>query len=230
MGRDSFVLGLQLGLMQRILADWPRRGEKLLEVNCGRGCFLPLLWQAGFDVMATEADRGKLALARKAAAVEFMPAHDDCLPFEDNSYAWVVLHIAPGDTERLRASTGEAMRVADRGLLCTFWNSTSLAGLARRKRPARSFWQVWRMLARGRGGRLTAFSTLAGPRCTWRDNSVLGALNSRLYWQPFGAWCAIRLDLGDPRLLTPLGLRIKPSMAVPAPAMEYSQKNMSKTS
>ena len=50
----QYALHMQKQLVQHCLAPWPRRGRTLLEVNCGRGELLPLLWEYGFDMTATE--------------------------------------------------------------------------------------------------------------------------------------------------------------------------------
>lgn len=83
-----FALSLQMRLLQQCLAAWPRRGKSLLEVNCGEGLFLSLLWECGFDVTGTEltpALRARAA-ATAPAGTEVEAAADDHLPFEDNAF------------------------------------------------------------------------------------------------------------------------------------------------
>ena len=137
-----FALSLQMRLLQQCLAAWPRRGKSLLEVNCGEGLFLSLLWECGFDVTGTEltpALRARAA-ATAPAGTEVEAAADDHLPFEDNAFDWVVLHVTAADGDGLAASAREALRVAARGLTVTFWNAASLPWLCRRLSGHKTVW------------------------------------------------------------------------------------------
>ncbi|MGE9985670.1 class I SAM-dependent methyltransferase [Desulfovibrio sp. SGI.169] len=232
-----FALSLQMRLLQQSLAAWPRRGARLLEVNCGEGLFLPLLWECGFDVTGTEhaPDLRARAVINAAARAEVEAAADDCLPFEDNDFDWVVLHVAAADADALAASVGEALRVAARGLAVTFWNTASLPGICRRlsgrktvwPAPGHSWWRVWRLIKAFRTGRLTSLSTLAGPMCTWNRQCVAAPCNTWLRGLPLGAWSVIRLDMAPLRPVTPLPLRLgRGRLRRPEPALEYTQKHL----
>lgn len=224
-------------LMQQSLAAWPRRGTRLLEINCGEGLFLPLLWECGFDVTGTERTphlRARAAI-NAAARAEVEAAADDHLPFEDNAFDWVVLHVVAADADALAASVGEALRVAARGLAVTFWNTASLPGFCRRlsgrkavwPAPGHSWWRVWRLIRAFRTGRLTSLSTLAGPMCTWNRQCVVAPCNSWLRGLPLGAWSVIRLDMAPLRPVTPLPLRLgRGRLRRPEPALEYTQKHL----
>ncbi|WP_297826705.1 methyltransferase domain-containing protein [uncultured Desulfovibrio sp.] len=232
-----FALNLQMRLLQQSLAAWPRRGARLLEVNCGEGLFLPLLWECGFDVVGTERMPGlrEQAAINAAAKAEVEAAADDHLPFEDNAFDWVVLHALAADAPALAASVNEALRVAARGLAVTFWNTASLPGLCRRlsggaavwPAPGHNWWRVWRLLRGYRTGRLTSLSTLAGPMRTWNRQCPVAPCNAWLRGLPLGAWSIIRLDLTPLRPVTPLALRLgRARLRRPEPALECVQKNL----
>lgn len=232
--RTGFILAMQKKLLQQALAPWPRRSAPLLEVNCGRGDFLPLLWQCGFDVVATEPDAAlrEAALACPCPVPEIRSAKDDDLPFEDDFFDWVIVHLN-GETANPCSTLEEALRVGRRGLMFTFWNRNSLPALLLRcfhkgSLPVAAF--SWRQLwsyARGlRAGRLCGFTTLCAPVCTWREHSCLAGANRWLTSLPLGAWAVIRLDLTSPGSVTPLRMRLEKAMASPGPVMEYVNKNM----
>ena len=83
----QFSLQMQKLLLQHSIAAWPRRGRTLLEINCGRGDFLPLLWECGFDMTATESNPDLRAEAgRMADRAEVLAATDDHLPFDDGEF------------------------------------------------------------------------------------------------------------------------------------------------
>ena len=232
-----FALSLQMRLLQQSLAAWPRRGASLLEINCGEGLFLPLLWECGFDVTGTERTpclRAQAAI-NAAAKAEVEAAADDHLPFEDNEFDWVVLHVTAADGDALAASVREALRVAARGLAVTFWNTASLPGFCRRlsgrkavwPAPGHSWWRVWRLLRGFRTGRLTSLSTLAGPMRTWNRQCAAAPCSTWLRGLPLGAWSIIRLDLAPLRPVTPLPLRLgRGRLRRPEPALECGQKNL----
>ena len=193
-----------------MLAPWPRRGRELLVAGCGAGHILPPLWQGGFDLSACEPSPALREQARHRApqGVEIEAAAPDWLPFDDNSFDWVLLRADELPPAALPAALGEACRVAACGLVITFWNSASLPWLAwrlhgrRHAWPGHSlpFWTVWRLLA-ARPGRLHAASCLWRPACRWHHGTkVRAAALSRL---PFGAWCVLRLDMAPRRTGTP---------------------------
>ncbi|MDR2743591.1 MAG: class I SAM-dependent methyltransferase [Desulfovibrio sp.] len=217
-------------LLQNCLAVWPRRGKRLLEINCGEGFFLPVLWQCGFDVTATEHEHGlrNRALAHVGFRAEIMASSDDCLPFEDDAFDWVILHAAAKNWPAFENSLAEALRVATGGLAVAFWNSASLSYALYRLGNSR-FWpwpryncfSVWRKLKRHGMGSLTSLSTLSGPVRAW--NRIHGGIlrQTVTHVLPLGAWCIIRMDIAPPGFVTPLPLRLRNArFAPPATALE----------
>lgn len=221
----------QLELLQKALAPWPRRAAPLLMVNCGDGFFLPFLWQSGFDAIATEPEPKLRASAfrQSVPGLEIHAAREDDLPFEDDSFDWVVLRLR--QKEEAAAGAREALRVSRRGLMILFWNSASLPLWLIRKKYGKEalppgcgcFWRIWQQAKSLRVGRQTALSTLAGPLCTWKEGGLLERING---WAegPFGAWGIIRIDLAAADLATPLAQRIEEAFNPPHALMEYSPK------
>ncbi|MDD4701948.1 MAG: methyltransferase domain-containing protein [Desulfovibrio sp.] len=228
-------LSKQQILLQQCLAVWPRRGKTLLEINCGHGLFSPLLWECGFDLTATEL-RPELRLQAAdimGGRAEILAAADDYLPFDDDYFDSVVLHLTAVDKNGIDAAVNEALRVTSRGLAVTFWNSTSLAYALHRIQgsknpwpgPAHSWWQVWRALKDTKIGRLYGASTLAGPRKFWDGICPLSCC-TRMLRLPFGAWGVMRLDLESARPVTPMPLKIKRArLRSHEPIMECGSKN-----
>lgn len=225
-----FAMARQMALLEAALASWPRRQAPLLEVNCGNGAFLEFLWRCGFDVRATEADYALRVCAqrREVPALEIHAATDNDLPFDNDEFDWVIVHLKTGEADRIAACANEAARLARRGLMLTFWNSQSFPGLCWRlthtspwtENPA-AWWTVWRQLSKLRLGSVSTHSTLAAPVCFWRKQWRLGSGSGRTM---FGAWCAIRLDMGPALPVTPLPLRLNSSLRGAEPVMEYSSE------
>lgn len=221
--------------MQEALASWPRRGAPLLEVNCGEGEFLPLLWRCGFDVVATEPDAElrKAAASRSVPGLELYAATDDSLPFDNDYFDWVIVHLYKNESpDGDKDAIDEGLRVARRGLMVSFWNSASfpaLFGLSRRKSPFRSGYSwlhVYHRLVALRIGSLASYSTLFAPRMAWRNKTAVAAGNCLAFLKALGGWCLIRVDLSALNTTTPLGLKIERDARRRAPAFEYSHKNV----
>lgn len=226
----GYALAMQLKLLQRALAPWPRRAAPLLAINCGDGRFLSLLWQSGFDVRATEADPKARALARQrpVPGLDIYAAAADHIPFEDDSFDWVTVDLKNDDISGITNVAREALRLAKRGALLTFWNSASAGGrggsaLMGSEKPV-SWWKVWKIMRSLHGGRLTSMGALCGPAFTWRRHCRLAFINSPQSFAPICAWCLIRLDLAPLLTGTPLALRLARREEMPEPAMEFSKK------
>lgn len=226
-----FAIASQLALLQKALAPWPRRQAPLLEVNCGNGSFFPFLWQCGFDVHGVEAEFAvrQTAQRRPVPGLLVYAAQDTDLPFDNDSFDWVILHLK--NPVQLRASAEEAIRLAKRGVMFTFWNSASLPALCfglTHKQPwapnAIGASAVVRILRKLEAGRLALLSTLACPVCLWKGGST--GVTPGISALPVGAWCIARLDLGNATPVTPLPLRLGASLRQnPEPAIEYAQKH-----
>lgn len=225
-----FAMAMQLELLEAALAPWPRRQAPMLEVNCGNGAFLHFLWQSGFDVHGSEADADLRLRAQKRAVpgVEIYAADDQDLPFDNDAFDWVIVHLKTEDAGGIATCANEAARLARRGIMITFWNSASLPAICWRLSHVRTWspnsapwWLVWRELNRLGLGPVATMSTLAAPVCAWRRQWNPGGSLSGL---PLGAWCAVRLDIKSGRPVTPLPLRLNLRLAQPQPLMEFAER------
>lgn len=225
-------MAMQIAALERALAPWPRRQAPLLEVNCGNGAFLQFLWQCGFDVHGVEADAALRLKAqqRPVPGLEVYAANDDDLPFGNDSFDWVIIHLKTGEKKGIFKCAIEGARLARRGIMITFWNSASLPALCWRiahRKPwsanAVPWWRVWRQINKLGFGRLSTVSTLAAPVCVWRNKWHVG---ENVLDVPVGAWCAMRLDLAPAPPVTQLPLRLRATMPGVEPLMEYAPKRM----
>lgn len=233
----TFILSLQLKLLQKALAHWPRRTTRLLEINCGDGAYLPFLWQTGFDLTATEPNPELRRQAQARQNLDIRAVSDDNLPFDDDFFDWAILHVIPGPDWKLAASVNESLRVARKGLLFTFWNSASLPCLCWRAShiqpwPANALpmGKMWRLIRSLNTGELRLMTTLAGPFWSWRNRRFFEVLNTFISSWPLGAWGLARLDLDTAKLGTPLRLRLENIMPQTLPAMEYAERKFFKKS
>ena len=223
--RGSLALAAQQALLRRMIASWPRRGHRLLELGCAEGIFLENLWEAGFDVSGQEQDQ---ELARRSAGrlghrADISLGSQEHLPFDDQSFDYVAclgnLEFAADPWAVLR----EALRLASRGVLLSFPNAASLCGLGglfRPLRPSRSAkeqtpalgrgklvapWKIWSFVRKeGPPLQLTWGSTLLGPAFSWRNNALGRKLNCASLSLPLGACVMLRLDLHPAFAGTPL--------------------------
>ena len=217
-----FALRCKKHVVQGLISGWPRRGHTLLDVGCGTGLFLEMLWECGFDVTGLDPSPANIewSRARLGFRAEYrigMPAH---LPFDDASVDYVSLLCSLEYLDEPGEALAEAFRVARHGVIIGFMNRWSLRGLTSRlpcfarrhcdKLPAlRDFspWQVYRLIrCLCPHARLHGRSVLPGPMRTWKDGPLWGRLNALPLPVPFGAYVAMGVDTRDQTPLTPLHL------------------------
>lgn len=232
--REYFVRAMQQDLLQRALAPWPRRQAPLLEVNCGDGAFLPLLWRSGFDLVATENNallRAR-AMTRNGRKFEIHAASADYLPFAEDNFDWGILHLRLSGQEQIESQVREILRVSKRGIMIAFWNRLSLGALSGFSAPATAGspdmpvnpFKLWNALRRMGIGRTHTLSTLWFLPSSWSLRCPIARINGWLSGLPAGAWCITRVDTGNIYPLTPLALFWKRALRKPQPALEYTQK------
>lgn len=124
----QFALEREVQLLQAVLAGWPRRGRKLLEIGCGTGLFLEHLYQMGFDVSGIDSSPDMIMAARQRFGnrAELYHGDGELLPFIDNEFDYAFLWSVLEFTDDPAAMLAEAARVAEKGLLIGFLNRNSL--------------------------------------------------------------------------------------------------------
>lgn len=214
--RGSFALQQEEKLLQSVIAPWPRRKQKLVDIGCGTGMFLEFFWSSGFDLTAMDKSPDMLARAREKighrADLHLGSAED--LPFEDREFDYASLITVLEFVEDPGLALREAARVARKGLLISFLNRASLYGLSVRLEKKKSslskaHWFTWLemralILKNLSPGGIEARSILLGPPCTWNFTPVIRYLNSMPVFPWMGAFTAVRVDLTAPRVQTPL--------------------------
>lgn len=211
-----FALKREIRLLEQMTADWPRRGQRLVEIGCGTGIFLESLHRAGFDVTGLDASPAMLEVARErlGQVADLHLGRAEHLPFPDKEFDFAVLltvlEFCPEPVLALR----EAARVTRKALLVGFLNRFSLYWLTtvwqrdRRRDHALERthwftpWAMARLIREALGPRQGAqYSVLAGPKVTWREGWPGRALNDPLCSVPLGAYCVRTISLtGAPRM------------------------------
>ena len=79
----EYALSQENSLFQRLVSQWPRRGKTLLDVGCGAGVFLEMLWHYGFDVTGFDTSPELIEAARERMGnrADFQLGKSDYLPF-----------------------------------------------------------------------------------------------------------------------------------------------------
>jgi SAM-dependent methyltransferase len=224
----SVALAAQQRLLDKMLAPWVgvdsgRRGPGLLELFCGSGLFLEQFCRLGFNVSGQEHDmnlaqQAKNRLGSKADIIQNNPEQ---LPFNDQSFDYVVcvngLEFAANAENLLR----EAMRLAVHGILVgfpNFWSLRGLEALGKKYTQEDLPWQVpygaykrfapitiWTLFGKmGTRAILTWKSTLFGPACTWKENALCRRLNMLSLPVALGGATMLRLDFAPSPAGTPL--------------------------
>lgn len=214
--RGSFALRQEIRLLQGVIAPWPRRKQKLLDIGCGTGMFLEFFWSCGFDLTGMDKSPDMLALAREKMGhrADLHLGSAEHLPFEDREFDYVSLVTVLEFVENPALVLREAARVARKGLVVGFLNRWSLYWLSERLEKkksslSRAHWFSWPEM---RGliqknlspGGIKGRSILLGPPCTWNPAPVIGHLNSFPVPPWVGAFTAVSVELTAPRAQTPL--------------------------
>lgn len=211
----QFALEREVQLLQSVLAGWPRRGRKLLEIGCGTGLFLEHLYQMGFDVSGIDSGPDMIMAARQRFGnrAELFHGDGELLPFTDNEFDYAFLWSVLEFTDDPAAMLTEAARVAEKGLLIGFLNRNSLYYTMNVKdsggRLAGGHWFTWcemqDLVKESTGFRPTlSRSVLPGPMNTWKTTGLGRRINSIIYPPFLGAFTAVRVDFVNMKPLNPL--------------------------
>lgn len=211
-----FALRRQEKLLLGMLACWPRRRQKLLDIGCGTGIFLEFFWSGGFEVSGVDKSPDMLARAREkmGGKVNLHLAQAEHLPFDNREFDYASLMTVLEFTDDPALVLREAARVTRKGVLVTFLNRFSLYRLSvklsgRESALTEASWFGWpemRGLIRKnvQPGQMTARSVLPGPPSTWKPVFGLRHMNSLELFPWCGAVTAVRADLTPPPARTPL--------------------------
>ncbi len=211
----SPALQAEKKMVLRLIAQWRRKNQHLLQLGCGSGFFLQTFLDAGFQV--TGADRSPKILQsvkpKVGANVDLHLAQPEHLHFEDKEFDFAVLinilEFSPDPDQALL----EACRVCKKSLLLLFLNRCSIFYLTCRLRLPmaqvrqnslqeakwRSWPEVKRLIRANIGTRpMQVYSVLPGPQIFWSNKD-------NLVWPlPVGTICAAELDVSQEKLGTPL--------------------------
>jgi len=210
-----YALDREVRLLQEVLAGWPRRKHKILEIGCGTGLFLETLYQMGLDVtgMDKSAEMLRAARTRFGNRAELHQGHGEHMPYSDNEFDYALLWSVLEFSDEPEAMLAEAARVAEKGLLIGFLNKNSLYYYMNMRGSesslGRAHWFTWcemqDLVHRATGFRPTlARSVLAGPMKTWKHSGLSHQLNAHILPPALGAFVAVRVDFVNMKPLTPL--------------------------
>ena len=218
----TYAIAQENRLFQQLISQWPRRGHTLLDIGCGAGIFLEMLWHYGFDVTGLDTGAELLDMARERLGnrAEFQLGQPEHLPFDDNQFDYVALLTVLEYVENPEQVLREAIRVSYRGVIVGFMNACSLYQIqCMLHRPSLEFrhrahnmtlWKLSRMVRRlCPEGTIHARSVLLGPPPPWKRKGVWERINSFQTSLPFGGYLGACIDT-QPRVpMTPLLLRAK---------------------
>lgn len=213
--QGQFALEREMQLLQSVLAGWPRRGNKLLEIGCGTGLFLEQLYEMGLDVTGIDSSPPMIMAARKrfGKRADLHLGDGELMPYADNEFDYAFLWSVLEFTDDPKAMLAEAARVAEKGLLIGFLNKNSLYYTMDVKGSGstldRGNWFTWceiqDMVKEVTGFRATvARSVLPGPLKTWKETGLYRPFNSTLCPPSVGAFGAVRVDFVNMKPMNPL--------------------------
>ena len=211
----QYALEQEVRLLQEMLAGWPRRKHKLLEIGCGTGLFMEMLYQMGLDVTGMDNSPEMIMAARKRFGnrAELHLGHGEHMAYSDNEFDYVLLWSVLEFTDEPEAMLVEAARVAEKGLLIGFLNKNSLyytmnvrnSGSTLSKAHWFTLCEMQDLIHNVTGFRPTlARSVLAGPMKTWKPSRLSNLVNARILPPSLGAFTAVRVDFTNMKPLTPL--------------------------
>ncbi len=205
-----FVTNTKAILFQRLLSDWLRRGQSFLDIGCASGYFSKMLWGLGFDLTCLDNNEYALDLTKERLGVsaEYMLAAFDHLPYDDNNFDYASLFYVLDYEHDIDKIIQEAARVAENGLILSFFNKYSLANLRAKGRIVHSPLQIAKILKKHVPDcSLTVRSILPFSDFTWNDKRLFKQFNRFISILPFFAYVGIRADFKVQAPLTGLPLR-----------------------
>ena len=219
-------------LLLALMKPWRKQGRSLLLIGMESGLTADFLWESGMDVTVIDEnaiDPQKFPfLSPKMEIVR----GDHCdLPFEDRCFDYALLNhqYAAGSARQKDCMIGEAMRVAQHGLILLEWNRMrsitfssdsmrqpsavwpcELARAVRRQCPGMETAWLSTLLTGDAGGQGSLPATFLTP---------LKRLNMSCTSLPVGALMGVRIQWKDAPL-NPLGMLRRATSALTAGAQE----------
>lgn len=212
----SFALEQQKKLLLRLIAHWPRRRQKLLDIGCGTGMFLDFFWSCGFDLTGLDSSPAMLSRARAkmGSRVDLHLGQAEHLPFDDKEFDYCALMTMLEFVQDPVDVLKEVLRVTRKGILILFLNQTSLYrfSVCRAQKDSVlsqahwfSWWEMRKLINTSiQPGALRGQSVLLGPPCTWTPTPIIRHINSLLLPPWLGSVTAVRVDLAPMVAQTPL--------------------------
>jgi SAM-dependent methyltransferase len=123
--RGRWIGDTEFALLYSMLA--PQRGEALLDVGCGTGCFSRRFADAGLAVTGIDLDAPALRFARDhAPAIAFVQADAVRLPFPDGAFDFAIAVTSLCFVQAIDRAVAEMLRVSRRGIAIGLLNRRSL--------------------------------------------------------------------------------------------------------
>ena len=115
----TYAITQENRLFQHLISQWPRRGHTLLDIGCGAGIFLEMLWHYGFDVTGLDTGTDLLDMARERLGnrAEFQLGRPEHLPFDDEEFDYAALLTVLEYVDNPEDVLREAIRVSHRGVI-----------------------------------------------------------------------------------------------------------------
>ncbi len=252
--QGAFALDCTLHLTERMLSHWPRRRHTVLHIHFEHWKTIELLWGSGFDVCVispSEAFSQSVPqhVRHMLSGTLARPAALDHLPFENDSFDYVIMHLQPATRlyPPLHAMFAEMLRIATKGVLLQGWNPCSFLGIQHtwHKKNMPPFlqagpWFTWRdichtLRAEARivydmQGHIRTKSTLIGPLGTWKPAkksisfSPIRNINAAILPGAIGGCMQVRFTFTEGIPLTGTALRVKVLQDM-TPAMEGAKRS-----
>lgn len=236
--RKYYTMAAWQSLVRKMISGWPRRGRNLLELNCEDGFFLENFWEVGFDVTGQEQNpfllnRARKRMGKKASIIQSNTEH---LPYDDNSFDYVVCLHGFEWASDTRPIIAEAFRLAKHGVMLAFTNAVSWYGLQhhakrliRRKSTEEAVAKFmagdekapyyvpmlnpFKILSQAKMQNKNAVfkwgSNLIGPAWSWRYGFLCSHVNMLALPLPLGVFAVLRADLSPMAAGTSLLLHSK---------------------
>ena len=127
----TYAITQENRLFQHLISQWPRRGHTLLDIGCGAGIFLEMLWHYGFDVTGLDTGTDLLDMARERLGnrAEFQLGRPEHLPFDDEEFDYAALLTVLEYVDNPEDVLREAIRVSHRGVIIGFMGALLGVGL-----------------------------------------------------------------------------------------------------